>query len=170
MNFIRVQIHLEGLCREIAFKASVLPFTVLQLKTIINEDSNGYIPVKEMNLYLYPDLLKPEPGLVMLSDDHKFNGKNENFEFVLTLGKMSIWSYYYVLYGERVFKIGSSGFETIAELKSRISVVIKQPVSCIKMKDINKICLDDDSSLYHCGVVNGTILYCVIDVPKYLKK
>ena len=94
---------------------------------------------------------------------------NRKFEFVVTLGNISTWSYFYVRYlankDGRLIKIRSSKFATVASLKDRVSALIKQPVSCFKMKD-KKISRVDDANLYHCGIVNGTILDCVVDVPQ----
>ena len=94
---------------------------------------------------------------------------NRKFEFVVTLGNISTWSYFYVRYPAnkdgRLIKIRSSKFATVANLKDRVSALIKQPVSCFKMKD-KKISRVDDANLYHCGVVNGMTLDCVVDVPQ----
>ena len=115
-----------------------------------------------------------EDGESDLEDDEDGNEDEEDednrkFEFVVTLGNISSWSYFYVRYPAnkdgRLIKIRSSKFATVASLKDRVSALIKQPVNCFKMKD-KKISRVDDANLYHCGVVNGMTLDCVVDVPQ----
>ena len=130
------------------------------------------IPAEEQNLFDYPEDPDQGPGLRLYEDNHVFQQAtmtNARVNFVLTLGKVSAWTYFYVEYlraddQTAVVKFNCHKFTKIAQLKRQIRRALqKSELNPFQLyHDLNgSLALDDDSNIYHSGIQNGSSIYVV---------
>ena len=138
--------------------------TVLTLKKLILQQTD--IPCSQQNLYDYPKIPNPGPGLRLLANDHVFVDKTKEVNLVLTLGEVSSWAYYYYHFPRRggwktVHKIKTHRFATVEVVKLYISMIeTGLQVAVIKLSlKANGPPLNDNSSIFLCGVRNGSNLH-----------
>ena len=149
--------------------------TVLALKQLILQQTD--IPCSQQNLYDYPEIPNPGPGLRLLANDHVFDDKTKEVSLVLTLGVISSWAYYYYHYPrpdgrKTVHKIRTHRFATVEVVKLYISMIeTGSQVADIKLSlKANGPPLKENLSIFLCGVRNGSNLHVSVgNVPPLSK-
>ena len=149
--------------------------TVLTLKQLILQQTG--IPCSQQNLYDYPKIPNPGPGLRLLGNDHLFYDKTKEVNLVLTLGQVCSWAYYYYHYPRRggqmtVHKIKTHRFSTVAEVKLYISAIetgLQEAVVKLSLK-ANGPPLNENLSIFLCGVRNGSNLHVSVGSVPPLSK
>ena len=165
---MRININLEG--EFIRFDVQNFPVSILSIKNEISRLSG--IPHGEQNLFDYPEVPDQGPGLRLYEDNHVFQQAtmtNARVNFVLTFGKVSAWTYFYVEYlraddQPAVVKFNCHKFTKIAQLKGQICRALqKSELNPFQLyHDLNgSPALDDDSNIYHSGIQNGSSIYVV---------
>ena len=173
---MQVSINLDG--EAITFNVQNLPSDVLQIKQEISRRSG--IPVEDQNLFDYPEAPDQGPGLRLCADNHIFSHvamMNAQVSFVLTLGNVSSWVYFYVLCpcadGQRaVLKCKCHRLQTIANLKGQISAFVQgSGLNSFQLSHsiYGKPVLKDDWNMFHSGIQNGSSLHCVWNVNFFFR-
>ena len=170
---MQATICLDGIEQEFEIK-NQRP-TVLNLKQLILQQTG--IQCSQQNLYDYPEIPNPGPGLRLLADDHVFDEKTKKVSLVLTLGEVWSWAYFYYHYQrpdsqKTVHKITAHRFSTVAEVKLIISMIeTGLQVADIKLSHkANGAPLNENLCIFLCGVRNGSNLHVSVgNVPPLSK-
>ena len=138
------------------FEVNIKQATVLQLKQLINHQFG--ILAMYQNMFDYPELPDPVPGLRLFADNHIFDEKIEKIpqtHLVLTVGEfVHSWAYVYVHYPcgngrMKVARIKFHRFSTIAYVKRLISMAISLQASDIQLcHKANGHPFNDNSNVY----------------------
>ena len=167
-----MQVVIDSDGEQHAFGVEHFPVNVLEIKQEICRRSG--IPVHDQNLFEYPDAPDQGPGLRLYADHHVFSDATvARVSFVLAIGKVPSWAYFYVSYpcadGQQVVaKFSCHRFTTVAQLKGRISAQLQGHMQADKFlltHDARIPGLADDVNVFHAGVQNGTQLCCVYNGP-----
>ena len=143
-----------------------LPASVLHVKQMISDQTG--IPVRDQNLYEYPEYADQGPGLRLYADNHIFNETMRDVEinFVLTLGKVSSWTYFYLSFhinlgSMALVKCWSHRLSTVADLKRRFPDLTGLPAYNYDLSFNSRKYdrFDEKWNIYQCGVQNGSNLY-----------
>ena len=149
--------------KEFKFDDIRVPITVLEIKHLLRESLGS--PVRQQRLFYFDDDPQQGPSLSSCKHDHTFVQDVPKIELVLTLGEVSAWAHFYVIFPpdqyerRRVHKVFSNRFASIAKVKRRIFYDTGLQVSYLCKKNGNLI--DEDLNLFQCDVENGSILYCL---------
>ena len=156
-----MQVHIFSDGRQIGFNLN-LPATVLTVKKWFSKLIG--ISEQHLNLFAYPETPDQGPGLRLLADNHTFgtNMQNAHVSFVVTIGKESSWTCFYVnhQHNGQLFPLRFQfhRLETIGAVKELFADSVGVQANSFQLSLDGKTPLREDLNIFHSGVQNGSVL------------